>query len=69
MKKMKKLMGVLLVVCSMLLLVACGGKSEDKLVGTWQDSMEKKLRFMRMEPIPKMANMAQENGPFSATET
>lgn len=37
MKKMKKLVSVLLVACSMLLLVACGAKPEDKLLGTWSD--------------------------------
>ncbi|WP_443670861.1 hypothetical protein [Gemmiger formicilis] len=45
MKKMKKLVSVLLVACSMLLLVACGGKSEDKLVGTWQDSYGEEIAF------------------------
>lgn len=45
MKKMEKLVSVLLVVCSMLLLVACGAKPEDKLVGTWQADYDEEITF------------------------
>lgn len=42
MKKMKKLVSVLLVACSIALLAACNAapstKPEDKLVGTWYDT-------------------------------
>lgn len=45
MKKMKKLVSVLLVACSMLLLVACGAKPEDKLLGTWSDIYGNEIVF------------------------
>lgn len=49
MKKMKKLVSVLLVACSIVLLTACNAvpntKPEDKLVGTWQAGYGEEITF------------------------